>query len=116
MSEKWEPKYEAVSLAELEKLKVTRPSKYRSFLEEFKAKENLLAIKLYNLTSSEIAQLNQYRKDVFGKGNSKMITQDTRGEGGSWRAIVVLVKRTAKTQHLYPKKAKAPSTPPTRDV
>ncbi len=116
MSEKWEPKYEAVNLAELEKLRIAKPSKYRSFLEEFKAKENVLAIKLHNLTSSEIAQLNQYRKEVFGKGNTKMITQDTKGEGVNWRAVVVLVKRTAKTQHLYPKKGKAPSALPTRDV
>ncbi len=106
MSEKWEPKYEPVTLSELEKLKVTRPSKYRSFLEDFKQKENVLAIKLYNLTSSEISQLNQHRKDVFGMGNTKMITQDTKGEGTNWKATVVLVKRTAKTQHLYPRKTK----------
>jgi hypothetical protein len=106
MSEKWEPKFEPVTLAELEKLKVTRPSKYRSFLEDFKQKENVLAIKLYNLTSSEISQLNQHRKDVFGLGNTKMITQDTKGEGANWKATVVLVKRSAKTQHLYPRKSK----------
>ncbi len=107
MSERWDPKYEPVSLAELERLKVTKPSKYRSFLEDFKGKENVLAIKLHNLTSSEISQLNQYRKDVFGTGNTKMITQDTKGEGTNWRATVVLVKRSSKTQHLYPRKGKS---------
>lgn len=107
MSEKWEPRYEPVTLAELETLRVTKPSKYRSFLEEFKKKENLFAIKLYNLTSSEISQLNQYRKEVFGTGNTKMITQDTKGEGTNLRATVVLVKRSSKTQHLYPRKAKS---------
>lgn len=107
MSEKWDPRFEPVSLAELERLKVIKPSKYRSFLEDFKGKENVLAIKLYNLTSSEISQLNQYRKDVFGTGNTKMITQDTKGEGTNWRATVVLVKRSSKTQHLYPRKSKS---------